>query len=52
VLRLIARLGGFLTRKGDGEPGAETIWTELTKVHIAAEIIRLLRDDGGADTSV
>ncbi|WP_175233562.1 IS4 family transposase, partial [Paraburkholderia humisilvae] len=26
VLRLIARLGGFPGRKGDGEPGAKTIW--------------------------
>jgi hypothetical protein len=25
VLRLIARRGGFLARKSDGEPGAETI---------------------------
>lgn len=52
VLRLVARLGGFLARKGDGEPGAETIWKGLTKVHIAAETMRLLRDDGDADTSV
>jgi hypothetical protein len=52
VLRLVARLGGFLARKGDGEPGAETIWKGLTKVHIAAETMRLLRDDGGDDTCV
>ena len=52
VLRLVARLGGFLARKGDGEPGAETIWKGLTKVHIAAETMRLSRDDGDADTSV
>jgi hypothetical protein len=52
VLRLVARLGGFLARKGDGEPGVETIWKGLTKVHIAAETMRLLRDDGDADISV
>lgn len=52
VLRLVARLGGFLARKSDGEPGAETIWKGLTKVHIAAETMRLLREDGDADTSV
>jgi Transposase Tn5 dimerisation domain len=52
VLRLVARLGGFLARKSDGEPGAETIWKGLTKVHIAAETMRLLRDDGDAGTSV
>jgi hypothetical protein len=37
VLRLVARLGGFLDYKDDGEPGSETIWKGLTKVHIAAE---------------
>jgi hypothetical protein len=52
VLRLIARLGGFLGRKGDGEPGAKTIWLGLREVHVAAKTLRLLRDDGGDDTSV
>lgn len=52
VLRLIARLGGFLARKGEGEPGAETIWKGLTKIHIVAETIRLLRDVGDVGTSV
>jgi len=27
--RLVAMLGGFLGRKGDGEPGAETLWRGL-----------------------
>ena len=26
IVRLLARLGGFLARKGDGEPGPETLW--------------------------
>jgi hypothetical protein len=52
VLRLIARLGGFLGRKGDGEPGAKTIWLGLREVHVAAKTLRLLRDDDGDDTSV
>ena len=26
VVRLVARLGGFLARKGDGEPGVKTSW--------------------------
>ncbi|NRO99584.1 hypothetical protein GWC77_27380 [Paraburkholderia sp. NMBU_R16] len=34
MLRLVARLGGFLARKSDDEPGAETIRKGLTKVHI------------------
>jgi hypothetical protein len=32
VVRLIARLGGFLGRKGDGEPGVKTLWQGLTRV--------------------
>jgi len=51
-LRLIARLGGFLGRKGDGEPGAKTIWLGLKEVHVAAKTLRLLRDHGGDNTSV
>jgi hypothetical protein len=50
-LNEVLRLGGFLARSGDGEPGAETIWKGLAKVYIAAETIGLLRDDGAADTS-
>ena len=26
TVRMLARLGGFLARKGDGEPGPETLW--------------------------
>ncbi|MCP5420153.1 MAG: hypothetical protein H6969_06625 [Gammaproteobacteria bacterium] len=26
IVRLLAQLGGFLGRKGDGEPGPETLW--------------------------
>lgn len=32
VVRLVARLGGFLARKGDGEPGVKTIWLGLQRV--------------------
>lgn len=32
VIRLIARLGGFLGRKGDGEPGVKTLWLGLQRV--------------------
>ncbi|MFV8612066.1 IS4 family transposase, partial [Ralstonia pseudosolanacearum] len=39
VLRLIARLGGFLGRKGDGEPGAKAIWLGLKEVHVAAKTL-------------
>ena len=45
VLRLIATLGGFLARKGDGEPGVKTIWLGLQRVMDAAATIQALRDD-------
>lgn len=32
LLRLIAQLGGFLGRIGDGEPGVKTIWLGLQRV--------------------
>ncbi|WP_268959212.1 IS4 family transposase, partial [Paraburkholderia elongata] len=39
-------------RKGDGEPGAKTIWLGLREVHVAAKTLRLLSDDGGDDICV
>ncbi|MGX8940619.1 IS4 family transposase [Symbiopectobacterium sp. Eva_TO] len=45
VLRLVAQLGGFLARKGDGEPGAKTIRKGLQKVMTAAETLRALRHE-------
>lgn len=32
LVRLLAMRGGFLGRKGDGEPGAETIWRGYVKI--------------------
>jgi len=32
ALRWIAQLGGFLARKGDGEPGVQTIWRGLRRL--------------------
>lgn len=40
VLRLIAQRGGFLARKGDGEPGVKAIWKGLTKIRLVAEALR------------
>lgn len=31
VMRMIASLGGFLGRKGDGEPGTQTLWLGLQR---------------------
>lgn len=48
VVRMIARVGGFLARKGDGEPGAKTIWEGLRDVHASAHTIKALRENGRA----
>lgn len=29
----IARLGGFLGRKGDGSPGVKVLWRGLSRLH-------------------
>jgi hypothetical protein len=33
VVRLLARLGGFLGRRGDGEPGVQTLWRGVRRLH-------------------
>jgi len=33
ALHWVARLGGFLGRKGDGEPGVKVLWRGLRKLH-------------------
>jgi len=38
----IARLGGFLARKADGEPGVQTIWTGLRRLDDIAATWQLL----------
>lgn len=40
IVRLIAQLGGFLARKGDGEPGAKTIWRGLEKLNNMMEAVQ------------
>lgn len=44
VIRLVAMLGGFLARKGDGEPGVKTIWLGLQRVMDFAAGISFARD--------
>lgn len=41
-VRWIARLGGFLGRKGDGEPGVKTLWLGLQRVHDMASMWQLM----------
>ena len=31
---MVAGLGGFLGRKGDGEPGTQTIWLGLQRLDV------------------
>lgn len=44
VVRLVAILGSFLARKGDGEPGVKTIWLGLQRVMDFAAGIRFARE--------
>jgi hypothetical protein len=44
VVRLVAMLGGFLARKGDGEPGVKTIWPGMQRVVDFAAAIRYVRE--------
>lgn len=46
ALRLITRVGGFLGRKDDGEPGVKTIRQEMQEVCVAALTLQALRDEG------
>ena len=46
VLRLIAQRGGFLARKGDGEPGAKTIWLGMQDVAAFVAGVRYMREAG------
>jgi len=52
VVRMIARVGGFLARKSDGEPGAKTIWEGLRDVRASAHTIKTLREMGLLSTCV
>jgi hypothetical protein len=44
AVRLVATLGGFLARKGDGEPGVKTIWQGLQRVMDFAAGLRYARE--------
>ena len=43
VVRLAARLGGFLAQKRDGEPGVKTIWLGMQRIPDFAAGIRFSR---------
>ena len=46
VRHLIAQVGGFLARKCDGEPGAQTIWKGMQDVSVAVVTLQILREEG------
>ena len=52
VVRLVARLGGFLARKGDGEPGVKTVWLGMQRVIDFAAGVRYSRDQQELATCV
>ncbi len=52
VLRHVAMLGGFLARKGDGEPGVKTLWLGLQRVMDFAAGIRFMRNSDAKGTCV
>ena len=43
VVRLVAMVGGFIGRKGDGDPGARTIWRGIERVMSFADGLRYAR---------
>lgn len=43
VVRLIAQLGGFLGRKGDGDPGVKTLWLGMRDVAVFVQGLRFAK---------
>jgi len=44
IVRMIAMLGGFLGRKGDGEPGVKTLWRGLRRLNDMVEGYRVFKE--------
>ncbi|MBK8283939.1 MAG: IS4 family transposase [Ahniella sp.] len=47
AVRLVAELGGFLGRKGDGEPGAQTLWRGLQRLDDLTDMYRVFTQGTG-----
>jgi hypothetical protein len=43
AVRWIAQLGGFMARKGDGEPGPITLWRGLSQLNNLTAMWRLFQ---------
>jgi hypothetical protein len=41
AMRMVAKIGGFLGRKGDGDPGATVLWRGLDKLSFITDTFRL-----------
>ena len=52
MVRRVAMLGGFLARKGDGEPGVKTIWIGLQRVVDFAAGVRFMRESTASASCV
>jgi hypothetical protein len=48
TVRMVARLGGFLGRKQDGEPGVSVLWKGFQRLPDLTLMYRLLRPEEGA----
>lgn len=46
LTRMLAQLGGFLARKGDGAPGVETIWRGYMEMLRAVHTLAIARAVG------
>jgi hypothetical protein len=44
AIRRVASLGGFLARKGDGEPGTQTLWLGLQRLDDIAAMWQVMSD--------
>ncbi len=42
AIRMVAKIGGFLGRKGDGEPGTQTLWRGLQYLDLMTDLWRVM----------
>ncbi|MBK7235238.1 MAG: IS4 family transposase [Sterolibacteriaceae bacterium] len=42
AIRMVAKIGGFLGRKSDGEPGTETLWRGLQHLDLMTDVWRVM----------
>jgi hypothetical protein len=52
AMRMVAGLGGFLGRKGDGDPGTQTLWRGLERLDDLAAMYRVFRSQPTANIAV